>query len=139
MNDLHRVADTIENLVSDSAKDSLLRSAVIVIKQAIDRNTHWQSVKDKTTHQVTGNRSAVIRNEHHAGVFLEEGTKDHPIAAKNAKALRFMWNGRVTFRKSVHHPGTKATRFWSAGADTGIAEVDRLLVAFGDQVFLEVR
>lgn len=139
MNDLHRVADAIENLVSDSAKDSLLRSAVIVIKQAIDRNTRWQSVKDKTTHQVTGNRSAVIRNEHHAGVFLEEGTDPHIITAKNAKALRFEIGGKVIFRKSVHHPGTKATRFWSAGADTGIAEVDRLLVVFGDQVFLEVR
>lgn len=45
----------------------------------------------------------------HAG-FVENGTKAHDITAKGG-ALRFVMNGRVMFRRTVHHPGTKATHF----------------------------
>lgn len=43
--------------------------------------------------------------------FVEDGTKAHPIVARNAKALRFYMRGRLMFRKSVRHPGTKPTYF----------------------------
>jgi len=44
-------------------------------------------------------------------VFIVNGTKPHIIRARNAKALRFIWHGRLTFRKWVKHPGTKARPF----------------------------
>lgn len=50
--------------------------------------------------------------------FLEDGTKPHVIAAKNAKALRFMFpqfSGKYIFRKSVNHPGTKAYKWLWTG------------------------
>jgi hypothetical protein len=33
------------------------------------------------------------------------------IAARRSKALRFMWKGRLTFRRYVMHPGVRPTRF----------------------------
>lgn len=134
---LYQAAHAIENLVSNSAKDSLLQSAVFVIKRHIDANTKWDSVKHLTSHQIAG-ELAVIENTHHAAVWLDEGTPEHPIEAKNTKALRFEINGQVIFRRRVEHKGTKATRFWSDGVESGMHEVDRLLVAFGDEVFVEV-
>ena len=49
----------------------------------------------------------------YAGYVLG-GTKAHPIAARNAKALRWLDNrghGPVRFARSVQHPGTKANPF----------------------------
>jgi hypothetical protein len=139
MNDLEQAIHAIENLVSSSAKDSLLRSAVIVIKQAIDANTPWQSVKEQTSHMILSGTEARIDNGHHAAVFLNDGTDAHDIVATNAKALRFVMNGQVMFRKRVHHLGTKATKFWDNGADAGVRDVERLLESLGDHLMIEVR
>ncbi|AGT12925.1 tail assembly chaperone [Mycobacterium phage KayaCho] len=42
---------------------------------------------------------------------VHEGSRPHRIAARSADALRFVWHGRVMFRKSVWHPGTRARPF----------------------------
>ncbi len=42
---------------------------------------------------------------------LNVGTPPHIIAAVNARALRFFRGGKVTFAKSVRHPGTRAINF----------------------------
>ncbi|AHJ88321.1 tail assembly chaperone [Mycobacterium phage Hosp] len=42
---------------------------------------------------------------------VHEGSRPHRIAARSADALRFVWHGRVIFRKSVWHPGTRARPF----------------------------
>lgn len=44
-------------------------------------------------------------------IFVVGGTRPHLIAARNAKALRFVVGGRVVFAKSVQHPGTKPNRY----------------------------
>jgi len=66
--------------------------------------------------------------------YVTKGTRAHIIEAKNAPRLAFMWGGpgsykpktapggswggpgtvsggKMTFRKQVHHPGTKARKF----------------------------
>jgi hypothetical protein len=46
--------------------------------------------------------------------YVIGGTGPHPIAARNAKALRWLWNrghGPIAFAKSVQHPGTKPNNF----------------------------
>lgn len=58
----------------------------------------------------------VFTNKSHAS-FLEEGTKPHVIQARKARALRFVKDGNVVFTKSVNHPGTKPT-FWFSKATT---------------------
>jgi hypothetical protein len=45
--------------------------------------------------------------------YVLDGTRAHVIAARNAKALRWMGKGGigVNFARSVNHPGTKANPF----------------------------
>lgn len=43
--------------------------------------------------------------------YEHDGTKPHVIRARRKKALRFMINGQVVFRKQVKHPGTTGTLF----------------------------
>ena len=43
--------------------------------------------------------------------FIEEGTKAHDITAKRGGLLKFQINGRWISKRSVRHPGTKATHF----------------------------
>jgi hypothetical protein len=49
-------------------------------------------------------------NTHKASIFIEAGTKAHPIEARNAAVLSFFWAhfGRQVFYKFVNHPGIKA-------------------------------
>lgn len=50
-------------------------------------------------------------------VYVSEGTRPHVIAARNAQALRFTWNGRVVYFKSVNHPGTRPNPWWTDSID----------------------
>jgi hypothetical protein len=44
-------------------------------------------------------------------VILDQGSRPHVIRARRRKALRFVVNGRVYFRRSVLHPGTRGSGF----------------------------
>lgn len=43
--------------------------------------------------------------------MVHDGTRPHVIRPRNARALRFMVNGRVVYARVVHHPGTRANPF----------------------------
>jgi hypothetical protein len=43
--------------------------------------------------------------------ILDKGSRPHVIRARRRKALRFVVNGRVMFRRSVMHPGTRGSGF----------------------------
>lgn len=43
--------------------------------------------------------------------YEHDGTRPHVIRARRKKALRFVLNGQVVFRKQVQHPGTTGTLF----------------------------
>lgn len=43
--------------------------------------------------------------------YEHDGTAPHEIRARRKKALRFMIDGQVVFRKRVWHPGTTGTLF----------------------------
>ena len=44
-------------------------------------------------------------------VILDQGSRPHVIRARRRKALRFTVNGKVVFRRSVMHPGTRGSGF----------------------------
>lgn len=44
-------------------------------------------------------------------VILDQGSRPHVIRARRRKALRFVVNGTVKFRRSVMHPGTRGSGF----------------------------
>lgn len=55
-----------------------------------------------------GEWQGVIVSRSPVAVFMDRGTKPHPIVARRARALRFVIDGRTIFARSVRHPGTKA-------------------------------
>lgn len=80
--------------------------------------------------------------------FVNDGTRPHIIAARNAKALAFHVNGFYTsytsnagitrqaynkgdliFRKVVHHPGTKPRHFMEAALAAAKPEIQRIIEA----------
>lgn len=59
-----------------------------------------------------GEVSAVISCNHPAVHYVLKDTPAHPITVHPPKkALRFTVGGRITFRKTVNHPGTTAQPF----------------------------
>jgi hypothetical protein len=48
--------------------------------------------------------------------WIVGGTRPHIIRARHAKALRFVWRGRMRYYKWVRHPGTKPNDFITRGA-----------------------
>jgi len=56
-------------------------------------------------------RRIIVSNSARHAASLDRGSRPHIIRAKRGKALRFVANGQVVFRRSVRHPGTKPTNF----------------------------
>lgn len=69
------------------------------------------ALKNSFTVTTTG-FSSVIQTKKTYASFLEEGTPAHTIRARG-RALRFSVGGETIYRRSVNHPGTKATHFFS--------------------------
>src|ERR1700722_4135938 len=65
------------------------------------------------TESVPGVVSVIIYGTASYLPYVLGGTKPHPIAARNARALRWMGRGGigVSFARSVSHPGTKPNPF----------------------------
>jgi len=64
----------------------------------------------------------VVAGAPHAAA-VADGSVPHEIVAKNAEALRFNVGGRTIFRKSVHHPGTKANPYMTYGEEAAEARL----------------
>jgi hypothetical protein len=60
-------------------------------------------------------------------LFVDQGTKPHPIHAKNAPYLVFYWPkvGRVVAFKSVQHPGNKPYKFLERGLERALRMWER--------------
>lgn len=121
----HALRELDDNL--DDAMAGALRDAGIMV--ASEARTHHEFT-DRT-----GNLSRNIRTEPVEGTFfggdlsvqvvadtpyakfVEDGTREHPIEARRAKALRYYQNGRLMFRKRVQHPGTRPYLYLKGSLD----------------------
>ena len=56
------------------------------------------------------------------GVFVNRGTRPHTIKARNAPALIFNVGGRTIFARSVHHRGSRGTRYVDKAAHRALAK-----------------
>lgn len=100
----------------------------MVLGEASDAARHIEShvlqaplFKPRTRKLQLGTRGSVIalagtvkvrgQNRTAYAGFIEYGTRPHVIRARRAQYLRFMWRGKLTFRKSVNHPGTRPYKF----------------------------
>lgn len=66
-------------------------------------------------------------------IYMNDGTRPHPIVATRAKALRFTMGGGTVFRRSVNHPGTKADPFLEVAQDFADEELQAAVDAAVEQ------
>lgn len=61
-----------------------------------------------------------------AAVFLETGTRPHPITPVRVGVLRFSKNGQPMFRRRTNHPGIQQQPFFYDSASEAVQKVDIL-------------
>jgi hypothetical protein len=104
-------------------------------KSKFKRRSSGDSVKDKTEWRIVKTSSGstlAISNSKKVNGFdvsrgLESGTRAHVIRARPGRTLRFISHGRVFFRKSVFHPGTKPYRFLENATTAAYRRLGKLL------------
>jgi hypothetical protein len=110
------------------ATERLAKETVFRIKSLMNKRT---GAMIAGTHYKKGKWSKGI--EFQAGsdvdytLYMDQGTKPHVIAAKNAPYLVFFWAkvGRVVHFKSVQHPGTKPYHFLERGLEAALRMWER--------------
>lgn len=112
--------------VRATAQESLKRIA----KPTYWRNGGSRGKRTADTFRVSqsGDYAASVSSNSVIAAYLNDGTKRHVIAAKNAKALCFVQNGAKRFAKRVMHPGTKPLNY--EATETRLGQKD--LEDFGD-------
>ena len=131
--DSSRAVSALRGLLSDyehaisEAVEAGGREAELAARQTTD----WKDRSGKTRKSI---RFLLIKNGQGfkltgkgASLFLEGGTSAHVIAARGGGMLRFVIGGVVFYRKSVYHPGTKATFFLERSVVEGAQTVSRNL------------
>lgn len=98
-----------------------LRSAVKVTEDAAKGTNLFRDVTGGTRRSIHGTVFGLTGTVTAGGAaqFIENGTKPHIIAARNAQTLRFVVNGSVIFRRTVHHPGTSGRPFMHQARERG--------------------
>lgn len=97
-----------------------LDAAIEAAKASAKSTTLWKDQSGTTRSSIRSERTG-LRGFVEAGgaaKFLEEGTKPHLIVA-HGKALRFVVEGNVLFRKWVRHPGTAPRPFMREARQRG--------------------
>lgn len=115
----------LESAILSNVRQALGQAAALTVQSA--RAT--SKFKDRSG-ALRGSIKRVARSEWHQQVraggpgarhalFVEAGTKPHPIVARRATFLRFEQHGVVRFARRVFHPGTKPTNFMRDARDKG--------------------
>jgi HK97 gp10 family phage protein len=121
----------------DRAQELVLRAGAEVVRTAAADNVRSASssvasdikierIRDEGGGVVVG--IAPTRKTWYA-VMLERGTRPHTIAMPSGKAMKFVGSSGDAFRRTVHHPGTKAQPFMRPAADENH---ERIVDAVGD-------
>lgn len=74
------------------------------------------TLRDSIVKRVTTDETGVVvlvGSDDPIALYHHEGTRAHPIEARNSPFLVFFWDrtGRVMYVKRVQHPGTRPNRF----------------------------
>jgi len=118
----------------DRVINAALETAGAIAEQTVQERPGFKrrtgKTQDATTHKVvrlSSGRVVRIENKTKTAVFLEWGTRPHKIRARKARALRFAVGGKVLFRKSVNHPGTKPYKTFYRATFTAYRSLGPLL------------
>jgi len=124
----------IEKVLAERVGPSLRKSFVIITKNWKHKPV-WRLTKKFKPDSVGVNVAPTGKNKK-IWIFVDKGTKSHPIEAKKGKSLAFNWGGKgsyksktlsnpartvsgggkvvdgsMVFPKKVNHPGSKARNF----------------------------
>lgn len=69
-----------------------------------------RSITYKVTRDAKG-LYGLIGSDNDIAYIHHEGSKGHIIVPRTKSTLRFSQNGKIVYRKMVHHPGTKPNRY----------------------------
>lgn len=99
--------------LAQRAKTKLLHNALMYAAAAVQRSDrtgphYHDSFHCEVQPTQRGGQKVVLWNTVAHARFIEGGTKEHWIEARNAPMLVFMYKGHLIRKKKVHHPGTKA-------------------------------
>jgi hypothetical protein len=126
------VRQVLENALENEAKPHFVDAFKAIVADW-DHAPDFAARKSITNDSITVSVYATGKNKQ-IYEYVTKGTRPHTISAKNAPSLVFMWGGpgsykpktapggvfggpgvvvggKLTFRKQVHHPGTKARKF----------------------------
>ena len=109
-----------------------LRSAVDAAKGSAKATDLWKNRTGETRASIRGEVLGLkgFVEARGAAHFLEWGTAPHLIVA-HGRALRFVVNGTVLYRKWVHHPGTRERPFMREARQRG-----EQAAAWGAEIFV---
>jgi hypothetical protein len=120
------------------ASDALYQSAteaVMVAKATTLFKDQTGKLRQSIAQRPTGFFSRAIRATRPYASFVHNGTPKHTITAKDGGVLRFQVNGRWVSKKSVEHPGTKASPFIQSAADAAQGPLASRLEAAAKKAF----
>lgn len=131
---------------SDGFKDELDKSVRQIVRVAarsaqreILSTTAFKGTSLRRSFRVTqvGDYEQTLSTGKQHASYIEDGSPPHEIRARNAKALRFVSGGETVFRKVVHHPGTKPTKFFEHATEVAsqkmTAALDAEAIKLGDK------
>lgn len=127
-------SNTIKNF-GDAVKKATPPTSYVVAHKIVEfakvEHPTWKTKTgqvDKSWSVDRGDPFAFIINKAKHSIFLLNGTKPHPIVAKNAPYLHFFWakKGHWVTTKRVMHPGTKGEDWIGNAYNNHQKEIDDL-------------
>lgn len=143
MADASGLADELDRAMQEGAID-----AADVFVERVRQNAPewvargWGDVGSRTITPLTDGARVTLGNSNEIAYYYWSGTKKHPIVARFAQALRFMWPGAPPgagppaadghhYFKRVMHPGTKPHPYVE---QTGAAALPEMRGSFEEAV-----
>lgn len=122
----------------ERAQEIVLRAGAEVVRAAAADNVRSASssvASDVTVARVRDENGAVVigiapTRKTWYSVFLERGTRPHPVTMPQGKALRFVGSSGEAYRRTIQHTGTRARPFMRPAADENH---ERIVDAVGDK------
>jgi len=92
----------------------------------VNKGSGGGTLRQSISSRMTGRASAVIESRAKYSAYVDQGTRPHIIRVRNAKVLANRRTGQF-FGKVVHHPGTKATKYFSGAIENSIPYINAQL------------
>jgi hypothetical protein len=111
----------LQKATEREAPGSIGESITVVTEPALHGVRMWAESRDKP----------YVR-------YVVEGTRAHEIRPRVAKALRFVYQGRVVFARSVQHPGTQPNPFFARALEKARLPLRRNYQATNRRILLRL-